>query len=116
MRFWITVFIGALAWQTSVRADSLAVYGPGNMPCAGWLYGREQASPSPEVFQLTSAAEMWMLGYLSAANVYELQVAPHETPTGDKFYLWIDNYCRAHLDDRISAAVQAMIASTRSKH
>lgn len=112
MRALVAAFIGVLAWQSSACADNLAVYGPGNMPCTGWLSGREQTSPSPEVFQLTFAAEMWVLGYLSAANVYELRVAPNKSPTGDKFYLWIDNYCRAHPGHRISVAIQAMVATT----
>jgi hypothetical protein len=86
------------------------------MPCSGWLHGREQASPSPDVFQLTFAAEMWVLGYLSAANVYELRLAPAEAATGETLYLWIDNYCRAHPDNRINEATLAMIATTRSKH
>ncbi len=116
MRASVAAFIGVLAWQSSAHADSLAVYGSGNEPCTGWLYGREQAAPSPEVFQLTFAAEMWVLGYLSAANVYELRLAPDKTPTGDSFFLWIDNYCRAHPDDRLNEAIRAMVATTRSRH
>ena len=116
MRISVAAFIGVLAWQSSAHADNLAVYGPGNMPCTGWLYGREQASPSPDVFQLTFAAEMWVLGYLSAANVYELRLAPAEAAAGKSLYLWIDNYCRAHPDNRINEAIRVMIATTRSKH
>ena len=46
MRSLVAAFIGVLAWQSSACADSLAVYGPGNMPCTGWLSGREKTSPS----------------------------------------------------------------------
>jgi hypothetical protein len=77
---------------------------------------REQASPSPNVIELTFAAEMWVLGYLSAANVYELRLTSAEAAKGETLYLWIDNDCRAHLDNRINSAIQAMIAGARSKH
>lgn len=116
MRALVVALMGAQLWQSTAHAAALAVYGTGNMPCHGWLYGREQTSPTPEVFQLTFAAEMWVLGYLSAANVYELRIAPDKSPTGDAFYLWIDNYCRAHPDDRIVAAIQTMVAESRFKH
>jgi len=72
----MAALIGVIARQSSARADNLAVYGPGNMPCTGWLYGREQATPASPAYEILFAGQMWILGYLSAANVYELRLAP----------------------------------------
>lgn len=112
----IATLIGTVLLCGEICAEPLAVLGPGNMPCRGWLYGREQAKPAPEVFELTAAGEMWVLGYVTAANVYELRLTPADIPSGDKLFLWIDNYCRRHLDDRLAVAAHELIISTRSMH
>lgn len=113
MRGLFLVLIVTLAIPLQALASDLAVYGPGNMPCTGWLYGREQTSPHNTARILTEGAEMWVLGYLSAANVYELHFAPAGPLTANSIFAWIDDYCRAHPDDRINVAIQAMIATTR---
>ena len=110
----LTIIFLAILTHTS-HARDLAVYGAGNILCSRWLYGREQSSPTPEVRELTFAGQMWVLGYLSAANVYELHFAPGGPLSSDAIYQWIDTYCRAHPNDRISAAIQAMIVDARTR-
>lgn len=97
------------------HAQELAVYGFGNMPCSGWLYAGANAKTGTAEQTMRSGAEMWALGYLSAANWYELHLSPNGPLTADSVFAWVDSYCGKHPADRLNIAMLALVATTKPK-
>jgi hypothetical protein len=82
----------------------VAIYGAGQKSCGTWLVDRL----TPLTYQ---ANRQWVLGYLTAFNVYGLKTSPNIAGSTDaeSFFAWIDNYCGAHPTDKLQRATASLI-------
>jgi hypothetical protein len=102
--------------------DGAIVRGSGYQSCGTWTKAQEHRQVGADgamslgVNDIDLAMQIsWVLGYLSAFNVYVhryKESGSADIATGVDFnglYVWIDNYCAAHPLDAIVTATDALI-------
>jgi hypothetical protein len=95
-------FLTVCAVRPAAAADDVQLLGAGaNATCGKWLADRE----SGFAFPLTN----WALGYLSGAAMFSEDLNPLEGLDSDGVLYWIDNYCRSHPLNKITATLRAFV-------
>jgi hypothetical protein len=100
----------------------VVIRGEGYRSCGTWTKAQEHRQVGAEGAMSLGPNDIalamqisWVLGYLSAFNVYVQRDKESENAdiaTGVDFsglYVWIDNYCAAHPLDTILTATDALI-------
>ena len=79
--------------------------GSGNRPCGDWTTERRGKTDRSYEFA------QWVLGYVTAVNIYVLQHDDDVTKGTDNEDLlaWVDNYCGAHPLDKIEDAAEELL-------
>ena len=118
------LFIGApMSALGANSGTNYMVRGGGTDSCGSWTLAREAAGKGEAVVGGQLAIdrvrrENWVMGYLSALNLWYLDYVPHDstlnlfdlTESTDVpgLFAWIDNYCAAHPLDHLSEATKAL--------
>jgi hypothetical protein len=110
----ISAIFLVFAFVLPAAAQSSSVYGFGIMSCHSWTETGENRAHLVVNDTLRSGGEMWTLGYLSAANVYDLQFRFGSPLTPDLIFSWMDAYCRMHPEAQLIGVVKTMIAGART--
>jgi hypothetical protein len=98
-----TIFLTLSSSVSWSRHPSLL--GSGYRSCENWTTEREGKTDRSYQFV------QWILGFITAVNVYVLQHDDDVTNGADNKELleWIDNYCRAHPLVRIEDAAEELL-------
>jgi hypothetical protein len=94
----LALLVSAPAYSASV------VYGPGAISCGKWTDDRHN-NPFAAGDDVS-----WVLGYVSAYNVWGKQDIPEGTDAAG-MAAWIDNYCARNPLDSLAVAAEAMISA-----
>jgi hypothetical protein len=70
-----------------------------NATCGKWLADRQSGS--------ALYMDNWALGYLSGAATFSQTLNPLGGLDSDAVLYWIDNYCQAHVLDKLTVALKA---------
>jgi hypothetical protein len=89
-----------------------SILGSGYRSCGNWTSEREGKTERSYEFA------QWILGYITAVNIYVLQYDDDVTKGADnaELLVWIDDYCRAHPLDRIEDAAEELLKVIRKKN
>jgi hypothetical protein len=89
------------AAATQVSAGMATTYGTGVESCGKWLASSNELTTR-------AWAVSWVLGFLTAAGVYDVRGELRKTDS-DAIAAWVDNYCRDKPLDHIADAATALV-------
>jgi hypothetical protein len=91
---------------TTSAARNFTALGHGNNSCGEWLAG----IPSSHLVM-----QSWVLGFVSAYNVYGPDSSGNLTAGTDSngLFAWVDNYCQTHPLDSLAQAADQLVITLR---
>ena len=106
--------------KASNKQGSYNAWGAGNISCGKWFQDRRfdpgsaAFTPNQQTVDLVTE-KSWVVGFLSAFNRYGWTGIDVASETDfDGLYAWIDTYCTAHPNERLSVATEALIATLQA--
>jgi hypothetical protein len=112
MRVYLLIFTIFVVIPSLAMAQQGFVRGAGNASCGAWILGRADTKGS---FTLQSDRESWVMGYISAYNIFvgHSDVAKGTDPKG--LFGWIDNFCANNPLDTVESATFSLISQLRRR-
>jgi hypothetical protein len=96
----LMIFAIVFCFKAEAKDGRGIVYGSGMQSCGAWTYKTDS-----DVGEQTS----WVMGYISAFNVYQGEMNVGAGTDLNGIFGWIDNYCAAHPLDPIIKATDALV-------
>jgi hypothetical protein len=91
----------------SNSAQAAPILGSGAMSCGKWLANRTGDGLVHQ--ELHFSEKQWVLGWLSAASVYNVRASGLRETDADAVTAWVDKYCGEHPLDLIAAAADSLV-------
>jgi hypothetical protein len=94
-------------------AEDVSIRGPGAASCGAWVQGR--SGQDSESISRRFDRESWIMGYITAFNVFVERgdIVQSTDPPG--IFAWIDSYCSTHPLQSVADAAFALVAELRSR-
>lgn len=90
-------------WCSPVFSAGRIAIGDGANTCGAWIEERRSDSQRSQLWK------GWVLGFVSGANVYDVNPELLRQVDAPVIYIWVDNYCRANPLDTVNDAVVGLI-------
>jgi hypothetical protein len=107
----IVAIVAALLASGSAQARNPAIRGPGTESCGAWTKERAPSGDQGARFD----RESWIMGYVSAYNVFALKIDADVARGVDAkgLFAWLDNYSAAHPLDMLGIAANELVNELR---